>query len=258
MQYCFIFFFGDDGKIELINNKMNDGTYQTVIALKNMSSDEYLKNIEVKLNDDIKIISVDIDGERLEDYSKIYFEDVTPTFTSVVRIISEENITEDDLIVIKNNANISIEEFNKTTNYKILYLMIIISYAIISFVIELWFNLKNYKNYKKTKNEITKEYDSIREENAKTMLQLSKIEKELENNKRKLSIEHTIYIKEMNQLEKENSFLKNMLLKKFEKKITKEQLEDMLIKNMKRFSREKIKHLTYDDVYNIIEAKIKE
>lgn len=258
LQYSFLFFFGDDGKIELICNKLNDNSYQTIIALKNMSSDEYLKNIEIKLKDDIEIISLDIDGKSTENFSVINFEDVVPTVTSVITIISEEDITEEDLIIIKNGANVSVEEFNKATNYKIFYLIIIISYTITSFIIELWFNSKNYKNYKKTKDEITEEYNSIRKENEVTLSQISKIEKELESSKRKLSIEHTIYVKEMNQLEKENIFLKNMLLKKYDKKISKEQLETMLIKEMKRFSRKNIRHLTYDDVYNIIESKIKE
>ena len=258
LQYSFLFFFGDDGKIQLISNKLNDNSYQTIIALKNMSSDEYLKNIEIKLKNDIQIISLDIDGKLMEDFSVINFEDIIPTATSVIRIISEEDITEDDLIVIKNGANISVEEFNKVTNYKILYLIIIISYTIISFIIELWFNSKNYKNYKKTKDEITEEYNSMRKENELTLSQIRKIEKQLESSKRKLSIEHTIYIKELNQLEKENVFLKNMLLKKYDKKLNKEQLEEMLIKEMKKFSRKNVRYLTYDDVYNIIESKLKE
>ena len=82
LQYFFLFFFGDDGKIELISNKLNDNSYQTIIALKNMSSDEYLKNIEIKLKDDIEIISLDIDGKSTENFSVINFEDVVPTATS--------------------------------------------------------------------------------------------------------------------------------------------------------------------------------
>ena len=96
------------------------------------------------------------------------------------------------------------------------------------------------------------------EENNKTLEKLAKIEKDLETNNRKLAIRHTIYVKELNQLEKENQFLKEMLLKKFDEKISEERLEELLIKEMKRLSKKNIRYLTYEDVYNLIEATIKE
>lgn len=258
LQYFILFIGGDDGKIMLVNNELNDDTYQTIVALKNMSSDEYLRNVEIKVNDDIEILSVNLDGREIEINSKIIFDDINPDSISAVQIISEQYIDKDDLIIIKNESAISIEEFNKTENYKLRYLIIVFLYAIVNFVIGIWFEVKSFKEYAKTKSEITKEYDEMREENNKTLMRISEIEKDLEVSNRKLAIKHTIYIKELNQLEKENQFLKDMLLKKFDGILSEDKLEELLIKEMKRLSKKNIHYLTYDDVYNLIEATIKE
>ena len=117
LQYFVLLIGGDDGKIILINNKLVDDKYQTIIALKNMNSNEYLKDVEIKLSDDIEICSVSLNGKQLEENSNILFDVVNPNSSSTIIIISMQDIEKGDLTVIKNDNVISIEEFNKTENY---------------------------------------------------------------------------------------------------------------------------------------------
>ena len=136
-------------------------------------------------------------------------------------------------------------------------LIIVFLYAAINSFIAASFDFTSYKRNKEAEEKLLQEYNNIREEHDKTGLRINELDSKLRAKERKLSISHTIYLKELNQLEKENNFLKNMLLQKYNDKISKEQLEEMLNAEMKRFSRKKYKYLTYDDVYNMLEASVK-
>lgn len=249
LQFLFIFFFGDDGKIEIVTNMLDDKKYQTIIAVKNMSSDEYLTDIELKINEEIEFVSVEIDGKEIEDSSKIYFKNIGPKSVSVIKIISDKEITSNDIVIVKNGLKITSESFNNSTNYKILYLIIVISYSIINFIIGLWFEYKNSKEYemlKEKSDEAINESKKLKEECEKNELKLAKIEKNIKVNK-------VVFLKEMNDLEKEKQFYQKLLLKKMDGAYTKDDFEKLITKELKLFNKKKIKHLSYDDIFDVVD-----
>lgn len=255
LQYLVVYFFADDGKMQLTCNKINDNNYQTIIAIKNMSSDEYLKNVEIKFKDNIEIIAVEQDGKLTGNNENIVLKKLTPKAVSIIKINSKQSITDNDIIIIKNGSNITLSIFNDESNYKLIYLILVVTYAIINFAIGLYFDYKNYEHYNNAKKSTEAENEKLNIKCNDAIKRMNKIEDKLEKTEKESLIEHTIYLKELNQLEKENNFLKDILLKNIDNKITKEELEKLLIENMKRISKDKISYLTYDDVYNMLEAK---
>lgn len=131
-QFLFIYFFGDDGKVEIVGNVLNAENYQTIISVKNMSNDEYLKNIEIILKGNVEVINAEINGEQVD--QNLNFGEISPKSVSTLIIISKQELTKDNITIIKNGSKITIENFNNVTNYKLMYLLIVLSYFIINFI----------------------------------------------------------------------------------------------------------------------------
>lgn len=238
-QFLFTYFFGDEGKVQIINSVLENETYQTIISIKNMKQDEYLKDIEVILDSNIEIISAEINGIFVKE--ELIFKEISPNTISTLIVISEQELTEDDITIVKNGSKITIENFNKATNYKIMYLVIAITYFIINFVLCIWLDLKN----KKVRDEINKQNEEIQDKADKCEMKLQQLLKEEKVNK-------TIYLKEMNDMEKEVEFYQQLILKCVNKEISKTELETIISKELKTFTRKKMKHLSYSDIYKII------
>ena len=61
-----------------------------------------------------------------------------------------------------------------------------------------------------------------------------------------------MYIKEMNNMEKELKFYQQILLKLTNNSITKAELDKTLSKELKTFTKKKTKYLDYGELYEII------
>ena len=238
-QVLFVYFFCAEGKIQIVNTVLENKNYQTIISIRNMKKDEYLKNIEFILDDNIEIIDVEKNGETIK--GKIIFQEISPNSISTLIINSKQKLTEDDITIIKNGSRITVEYFNKTTNYKIIYLVIAITYFVINLAMSIWLDSKN----KKTRDEIKKENEKIKNKADECENKLHQLLKEERANK-------TVYLKEMNDMEKEVKFYQQIILKCINKGMGKEDLEKLISKELKTFTRKKMKYLSYDDIYKIV------
>ena len=69
---------------------------------------------------------------------------------------------------------------------------------------------------------------------------------------KKENVNRTIFVKEMNDMEKELKFYQQIILKCVNKEITRDELETLISKNLKTFKKKKLKHLSYDDLYQMV------
>lgn len=65
-------------------------------------------------------------------------------------------------------------------------------------------------------------------------------------------VNKTVYLKEMNDMEKEVKFYQQIILKCVNKGLSKSELESLISKELKTFTRKKMKHLSYNDIYKIV------
>lgn len=238
-QMFFLYFFGDEGKMQIVSSVLTDENYQTIISLKNMNDDEYLKNVEIIIDNEVEVIAAEINGEHVDE--ELNFSEISPKSVSTLIIISEQELTEDDITIIKNGSKITIENFNNVTNYKLIYLLIALTYFIINMVMCLWIDSKNKKRVIETNKQIeeTKKKADICEAKSQQLLKEERVNK-------------TIYLKEMSDMEKEVQFYQQIILKCVNKEITRTELEKIISKELKTFTRKKMKHLSYNDVYKIV------
>ena len=238
VQLCFTFIFSNHAKMEIITTRLSDGSYQSIIAIKNLKQNEYLKNIEIQVNDSINIISIRR-NENVYD-KKIYVDKINPKSVEIIYLISDKKIRKSDLTIIKNNQRIEIDSFNDYTDYKIRYFILIIIYALVNAFI-LYFIQKKIK----------KENDEILTKIELQKIRQTEVEERSKEIEKKLNIQKTIYLKEMNDLKKENEFYKQLLLMKCDN-IQKEELEKIIGKQLKTFNKKNFKNLTYEDIYKIV------
>ena len=104
----------------------------------------------------------------------------------------------------------------------------------------------------------TERYENKIKENDELKEMIEKIEYKYEKLKKKMSARKTVFVKEFADVEKEKSFYQKLLLKKYDNQLSKEELEKMITKELKIFSEKKYKHLTYYDVYEIVEKALEE
>ena len=240
IQFLLEYAFGSDAKIVFISNKLTNGEYQTILSLKNINKYEYLKDVEIKISDEIKINKVIINGNEIES-TEIIFRQTEPSEIATAIITSNQKLRKEDVKIVKNNQSIELESLNEYTNYKIAYLIIIVICVSISAIIQYFASKKFQQEIEKNKDDLQKigEYAKILEQQEKTLEKIN-------------TSQRAIHIKEIGDMEKELEFYKNLVYKTSDKKITKEELEKIVEKELKLFKNKKFKRLDYASTFKLI------
>ena len=239
-QYIGILIWGEHAKIELISSEFNNSEYVNVLAIKNIKDEEYLKNVSIEIDNNIKINSVKTNNINHID-NKFVVNSLSPNKVSMIVFTSSEKITNKNVSIIKNKQKISMEYFNDATNYRPMYLILIIFFFVVDFIVNLIINNMNRKEQKNIMN-------MYNEAKNKT----EKIEKHIEKFEKKDISRNKLFLKEISDKEKEIKFYQQLLLKNTGNNMSKEELEEFIIKNLKSFNKRKIKYIDYNDILQII------
>lgn len=245
------FFFGNLAHIEYTTNYIEEDSYQTIFLIKNLQKTEQLKDINIVFNKECDLNTLFIDGKENKIIDNtLTIKNINPNSVKTIIIYSKQKIKKEDINFIKNNQKIQISYFNnlKNTNWQILIMAAF--YAIIN-VICTYFLIKNQN---KKAAETIKSNDEIRKVLEKTEVKLNENEKHLYNTIKKMDLHKALHIKEMAQMEKELAFYQKLLLKKYNDKLSKDELEKIISKELGTFNKKKFKHLSYNDLYKIIES----
>ena len=195
-----------------------------------------MKKIKVKDN------TIYINGEHyLVENNNIELDKLKPKEVINISFETNEAINDKNLLIAKSQQRIGIESFNQKENLNIYWFILLICYGFVNFIAYLVNNIKEnkrYDTYHKTLEEVKKKSDFC--------------EKRAEELLKKENINKTIYIKEMNDMEKELKFYQQIILKSTNEKMTKSELETLISKSLKTFNKTKIKHLSYNDLYKIV------
>lgn len=229
LQGLTVYIFHNDGIIELSSSKIEDGKYENVISIKNMSNSKYMKQFELLINDDIKT-----------EENKIIVEKIEPSKIKNIVFYSNKIVLKKDITIVNNNMRIEIDSLNEYTDYKIRYLVLILIYIGINSIIIIC----SYSKYNKEKELNKKEMDSVEKEHAELLEKVEKLEEKTDV----LKIAHSM---ECSDLEKENEFYKSICLKLVGNSFSKEELEKLVRKELKTFSKKNIEHMNYNDIISI-------
>lgn len=241
--FVITFVLGNQGEI-LYSSILVKEKYINNITIKNMQSNEYLKSFNLLLDEKIKVKdnTIYINGEHyLVENNNIELDKLKPKEVINISFETNEAINDKNLLIAKSQQRIGIESFNQKENLNIYWFILLICYGFVNFIAYLVNNIKEnkrYDTYHKTLEEVKKKSDFC--------------EKRAEELLKKENINKTIYIKEMNDMEKELKFYQQIILKSTNEKMTKSELETLISKSLKTFNKTKIKHLSYNDLYKIV------
>lgn len=236
------FMLGNQGEI-LYSSILVKGKYINNITIKNMQKNEYLNDFNLLIDEEIKIENntILINGENyIIENNNIKLNKIKPKEVINIYFETDDIINDKSLSLVKSHQRIGIENFNKKENLNIYWFILLACYGLVNFVAYLINNIKankRYEDYNKTLKQVEKQNDFC-EKKVKELL-------------KKESINKTIYVKEMNDMEKELKFYQQIILKSTNEKMTKSELETLISKNLKTFKKNKIKHLSYNDLYQI-------
>lgn len=236
------FMLGNQGEI-LYSSILVKGKYINNITIKNMQKNEYLNDFNLLIDEEIEIENntILINGENyIIENNNIKLNKIKPKEVINIYFETDDIINDKSLSLVKSHQRIGIENFNKKENLNIYWFILLACYGLVNFVAYLINNIKankRYEDYNKTLKQVEKQNDFC-EKKVKELL-------------KKESINKTIYVKEMNDMEKELKFYQQIILKSTNEKMTKSELETLISKNLKTFKKNKIKHLSYNDLYQI-------
>lgn len=245
LTFIFAWINGQKASIELASVKMVDRNYYNTILIKNLQNSEYLKDIEFVIDSKIDVISILENGEMINNSNKIKIKEQVPQNVITINFITSEKMSKNNLMIIKNNQKIEYNYFNDRKNINLYVVIVIVIYALIDFIISLFTDSRQKKRIEKYNKDLEKT-----EEKAKIA------EEKILDIEKTIAVRKIVYLKELNDMEKEVSFYQKLLLKQFNNKITKEELEKLITKELKLFSKKKMKSLNYEDVITIVENMI--
>lgn len=241
-QFLGIFFWGDQATIELVSSDYSNNEFTNVLAVKNMMKDEYLKEIVIEIDKTISVNSVIKDGIETDDLNVLKISKISPSKLSIIIINSDKKITNKNISIIKNHQRVSSENFNNNKNFKVSYLILVLCYFVINMFLCFLASLKTKKSH-----------DSINEMYDKANKKADNIEKKLIKIEKEQAYRTKIYLKEMTDRERELKFYQQLLLNQTGNSMTGEELEEFISKNLKTFSKKKIKYLDYEDLLKIVD-----
>lgn len=240
-QYVGIILWGDHAKIELISSDYSNSEYLNVIAVKNIKKEEYLSKISIEIDNNIKINDININNDNYKVNNIIDINKISPNKVSMIIINSNKKITKNDITIIKNNHRVSLEYFNNITNYNPIYMLLLFFYFIADFIVNLIINRRSYKQQEKIQDMYIEAKNTT-----------DKIEKSINKFEKKDISRNKLFLKEMNDKDREIKFYQQLLLKNTGQNMSKEELEQFIMKNLKSFNKRKIKYFDYNDILKII------
>ena len=229
-------------KVTLGYFKIDNENYVNSIMIKNVKKDEYLNEFDIIVDSNIQINDVKINEKKISVKDNIVkVNSLNPDSSIIVWISTNSKLDKNNTYFAKNGQKFDLNYFNEYTNIYLYTIVMIIIYAIINFLISLKQDIANAR-IMKDNNE--------RKNKIEEMLQ--KNEEYLQKIVKKSNAQKTLYIKEMSDMERELNFYKNIIINICSEKITKEELENLISRKLKTFTKKHVKHLSYEDVYNII------
>lgn len=225
----------DSGKVEIIQTLNNNGEYNVFIGIRNFESDEYIEDICIELTKNIKMKDINISTDNIQ-YSDNMFKikQILPNTTASIYFVSEKEITNNELKVIKNGTKLRIESLDNETAVNGTMIILALVYIGISAIITF---ISSYLSEKKTiaRELISKRECEFIEKKLETVEErLEMREKEMEKQR-----EHLLYnYVEIKDLTKENDFYRNLLqeiIKDGEKRSSKN-IEKKITDTLKTFS----------------------
>ena len=237
------FILGSQGEI-IYSSILKDEQYINIIMVKNMQKNEYLKNVNFVIDSETDVLNniVFINGkENKIDNNIIELNDINPNKTLIITFETTELVSNKNLFLVKNDQRIEIENFNEKKNNNIYFILLIGFYCLVNFLL----SIKNDLKAKKRDDETNKQ---LEEAQKKSEICDEKIDKLIKEER----VNQTVYLKEMNDMEKEVKFYQQIILKCVNKEISRVELEKIISKELKTFTRKKMKHLSYNDVYKIV------
>lgn len=237
------FVLGNQGEI-IYSSILIEDKYINNITIKNMQKNEYLNNLSILINEEVdvkdNIVFVNGKNNKIEKNS-IELKKIKPKEVVNISFETDKKIDAENLFLIKSKQKIGVENFNKKENLNIYLFILLGFYCVVNFIIYLIGNIKEnkrYENYNKKLEKAEKSSESC--------------EKEIKELIKKENVNRTIFVKEMNDMEKELKFYQQIILKCVNKEMTKSELENLISKNLKTFNKKKIKHLSYNDLYQMV------
>lgn len=236
------YFSSPNAKVLIAYSSIEDGNYINSILVKNINKDEYLNEFDIIVDSKINIYDVTVNNNKFSfENNTIRINSINPNDVVVLTLKTSKEIKKDYLTIAKNNQKFEIDYFNNYKNLSFYTIILVFVYAILNFLFSLRHDISNAK-IKKENDEKNKEIKATLDKNEEI---IQKIEKKADAFK-------SLYIKEMDGMERELQFYQKLLTKACNEKITKDELEKLISKELKTFSKKKFKHLNYGDVYRII------
>lgn len=241
--FLMTFIWGNQGEI-IYSSVLSNDKYVNNITIKNMQKNEYLNKFNILIDGEIEIkddmIFVNGIDKKIEK-NNIEIEKVKPKEVISISFETDNIIDEEGLFLIKSQQRIGIENFNDKKNLNIYWFILLGFYFVVNFVFYLLGDVKTNKRYDEYKKALEKAEKS-NESCENTIKELIKKE----------SVNKIIFVKEMNDMEKELKFYQQIILKCINKEMTKDELESLISKSLKTFKKKKIKHLSYNDLYHLV------
>lgn len=237
------FILGNQGEIIYCSVLSND-KYVNNIIIKNMQKNEYLNDLSILINEEIEIKDnvIFVNGvESKIEKNNIELNRIKPKEIISISFETDNIINDKNLFLIKSQQKIGIENFNKKENLNIYWFVLMGFYGLVNFIIYLIDNIKSNKRYEN----YNKKLEAAEKSNASCENTINELIK-------KENVNRVIFVKEMNDMEKELKFYQQIILKCVNKGMTKNELETVISKNLKTFNKKKIKHLSYNDLYKMV------
>ncbi len=239
VSYLISYINSPDAKVTIGYSNIENNKYMNLILVKNVKKDEYLKKFDIIIDNNIKISDIRVNDKQLDtNNNTIHIDSIDPTGSSIITLNSSSKLRKNNIIFAKNNQKFKIEYANSFKNITVYTILLILSYAIINFLLSVRQDIR----YDKIKCEREKRMDEIEQNLRKTNNTLEKVEK-------KSNAYKVLYLKEISDMEKELQFYRGLISETYGKKISREELENIISKQLKLASKIKDRNLYFDDVF---------
>ena len=243
----FSFWLGNNGELIFSSSKIQNGYLNTII-LKNMQSNMYLKNIDIIVDSNIDIVENDnlIGNAKIED-NKITIDEINPKETVNLTFITTKKLEENNIKII-NSAKIGMEYFNDKQNISQRILILSVIYFIINFLVSYFFNNINKKEKEKLNIRVTSAEKKMKELEDDA----EKFHNEIITKAKNLELLKQVYLNDIKDMEKEVCFYRRVILKKLSKQINKKEIEGIILKIIKNFSKKNHREFNYSHIDELI------
>lgn len=233
-----------DATITIANSSNSSNQNVATILIKNITKDEYLKEFDIIIDNQVGIYNVQYNGEKYNiDKNVIAVPQILPDDSIVFTLTTEQELDSSNIIVAKNSQKIGINYFENYFNWYIYTIILILCYCAINSFLAYKTDKKNIKYAE----EQSKKMDSLESE-------VKSEQNKLDHTLKKQIVFDKLYVKEMADLETELAFYKKIVVKMSGNSMTKEEMEKIISKELKTFNKKTIKHVDYKYIVDLVEC----